>query len=101
MEKISIHEFAYLTGRTVPAIRYLITNGNLIQKLPAGYKPGTREIEIDKEQLYIFPFIPKGHSSFPTVYHYKDGVGMVPCAQCTGRERCNRVGPDGHWNGVQ
>lgn len=99
-EKMSIHEFAYKLGKTVPTIRHLIFEGNTFGKLPATQN-ADKLWEIDTEQLYIFPFTEPGYHKCPKAMHYKDGVGLVVCPECSLHLKCKRKTEDGHWNGVQ
>ena len=97
---LTIHEFAYTLHKTVPTIRHLIFDGNIFGKLPAE-QDENKGWHIDKEQLYIFPFIQPGYQKNPKVYHYTDGKGLTECERCSLHLRCDRVTDDGHWNGKQ
>ena len=98
MKYISIHEFAYKAERTVPAIRFLIYEGNAYGKLIAE-KRG-KALFLDEEQLYIFPFTQKGHCNNPAIYHY-DGSKMVVCPECTEGKRCLLRDDNGHYKGAK
>lgn len=95
---ITIHEFAYRVKRTVPCIRNLIEHGNSVSTLP--YRYSGKTIMIPVEQLYIFPFVEKGNHKNPSIFHYTEGKGLTVCPECTEGKRCNRLGHDGHWNGI-
>ena len=98
MKYISIHEFAYKSERTVPAIRFLISTGASFGKLNA-VRQG-KQIYLDEEQLYTFRFTKRGRFKIPTVYHY-NGEKMVECPECTAGQKCPQVKEDGHWIGVK
>lgn len=100
MGKLTIHQFAYTVGKTVPTIRHLIYDGNMFSKLPAEQRHDKMWM-IDREQLYIFPFAEPGYHKNPKVYHYTDGKGLTECEKCSLHLRCDRLGDDGHWNGRQ
>lgn len=97
--ELSVHEFAWIVNRTVPAIRNLIFNGNMIAKLPATRKG--KQLLINREQLFIFPFVQPGFHKVPKVLHYTEGKGLVECPECSVGLRCSRLDEDGHWNGKQ
>jgi hypothetical protein len=99
-DKINIHQFAYTIGKTVPTVRHLIYNGNMFGTLPATQDENKMWM-IDKEQLYIFPFVEPGYHKCPKVFHYTEGKGLTYCEKCTLHLRCDRLDDEGHWNGKE
>lgn len=95
MNYISIHEFAYLVGKTVPQIRYLIERGNSVSRLPA--VKIDRHYMIRKQYLYTFQFVESGRHKNPLIYHYKDNEGLVVCNECSNGNRCPMLDAEGYY----
>lgn len=95
VQYVSIADFAKITRKTVPAIRYLFLNGNAIRPLH-GRRMG-RSIYIRLDEFYIYPFLPGGRPEIhKSVYHYDD-TGHHICTDCTDGQRCPLVNDDGDY----
>jgi hypothetical protein len=85
-EYVHIAEFAYLVGKSVSAIRYLILHGNIMRKMKS-IREGSK-FYIPLSELAEFPFIVCGKSSgVKDIFHYQlSGTGAyvpVLCEECT------------------
>lgn len=92
-QHVHISDFAKMTGKSIPGIRNLYLNGNMIRKLQG--KRISRGIYIELDEFYIYPFLPGGRPEVrKSVYHY-DENGIHICQECTDGQRCPLVNDDG------